>query len=90
MKTLHKNVKAELADKPIRVDIEAYTRGGSKSPSLYIFIYKNHRFTPFAAKRAKLYLTFEGGLRLLYDGVIEAVMRRPNYFLDMVKKAPII
>ena len=65
----HKNIPLTLNKKPIRGDIDEYSRNGTKSPILYIIIYDNHRYTPYAAKRVGIELTLTSLFYIVYSNV---------------------
>lgn len=84
---LYKKIPFNLGDTQIKVNIEVYSRHGSKSPALWIVIYKGKRYTPYAQRLTGLSIGSTGMLVMLYSGTdIASLVYSPNPFLSSLPK----
>lgn len=84
---IFKNVDVNFDGKIVKADIETYTRGETKSDTLYIVIIKAKRYVPFACKKYKIYFTLNFLFRLIYEPQIKLLLESyKNPFLDGIKK----
>lgn len=81
------NILAKLKGVEVRLSVESYSRGGSKSPYLHILIYQGVRYSPYKAKRAGLTLTIHSFLQMCYgsDNFRDLIMK-DNPFLAIIPK----
>jgi hypothetical protein len=84
---LTRNLPLLLHGKPIRCDVETYSRGGTDSPTLDIFIFSGKRYVPYAAKRIGIEWTASAILHMLYDPeLFNDLVYKDNPFLSLIPK----
>ena len=69
-----------------KVDVEVYSRGGTKSDSLWIFIHNGKRLTPFAQRLYNYAVTFPGLFKISYGDMMKDLVYHSNPFLSLAKK----
>lgn len=84
----HSKISATLNGKPLSIDVEEYTRGGSKSPSLLIFIQNGKRYVPYARKGMQFNLTLTGLFKMTYSETFEDMLcfTKSNILLSLLPK----
>ncbi len=85
---LHEEVEIQVHGKKREVEIESYSRGGTKSPSLWIIRLDGKRIVPYGNKKAGIRLTFTTFLSTYISKKLlreEMLKPRPAFF-DTIEK----
>lgn len=88
MMILYKKIKVQdKSGKILIADIEEYTRGGTKSPDLWIIILNGKRYTPYAQRYYGIYATFQTLLEIIYPPeTIRNMVYNVNPFMNLIPK----
>lgn len=84
MKTIHNNIPFTLKGKQVNCTVEIYTRGGTKSPDLWIVTLEGKRRTPYWQRKNELSPTLNGLFKITYSPYIDKLVynQKPLFFMN--------
>lgn len=84
---VHTRVPMTFRGRHIRATVEVYSRGGTKSPTLHIVVYRGRRYVPKKMVLKDIRFTFTTYLCLLYNrDYLRDLVYKENPFLKLIPK----
>lgn len=84
---LHKRIPVFIDGVEHFVEVEEYSRGGSKSPVLFVVLHQGKRYVPRAQRLWGIDFTLRTHFTLLYSGIdLKDLVSGWNPFLDFLPR----